>query len=335
VEIKSTLNIETKLKVKSKPFVVAVHGGAGYYGRQSTTHINEKAIKSGILEALKMGYESLMNNKSGLITAESSIIELENNPLFNAGVGAKINEHFEVELDASIMNGKNLDAGSVAGSKIIKNPIKAARKIMEETSHVMVIAQELDKWARTQDLEIVPNSHFFTESRIEEWHQLKEQAERKKETGTVGCVVLDTEGNLISATSTGGINLKMAGRVGDSPIIGAGTYANNNSVAVSCTGTGEIFIKNVAAFDVHARYTYKGLSLKESALEVMGNLEEGDGGFISVDKKGDIFMPFNSGGMARGFVREDGIAHVYIYGEGDDLTPITYDLNEDITFQHE
>jgi beta-aspartyl-peptidase (threonine type) len=335
VEIKSTLNIESKLIEKCKPFVVAVHGGAGSYGRHSTTHVNEVAIKNGILEALKMGYESLKNNKSGLNTAESVTMELENNPLFNAGVGSKINEHFEIELDASIMNGKTLNCGSVAGTKIIKNPIKAAKKIMEETKHVMVIAGELDKWAKTQDLEIVPNSHFFTEQRIEEWHHLKEQTERKKETGTVGCVVLDTAGNLIAATSTGGTNLKMAGRVGDSPIIGAGTYANNNSVAVSCTGTGEIFIRNVAAFDIHARYMYKGLPLKEAALEVMGNLEKGDGGFISIDKKGDVFMPFNSGGMARGYVREDGIAHVYIFEDGEDLTPITYDLNEDVTFQQE
>jgi len=335
VELKSTFNSETKLHDKSKSFIIAVHGGAGSYGRQSTTQINEKFIKSGILESLKMGFQSLKNNKSGLNTAESAIIELENNPLFNAGVGSKINEHFEIELDASIMNGKNLGCGAVAGSKIIKNPIKAARKIMEETSHVMVIAQELDKWAKTQDLEIVPNSHFFTESRIEEWHQLKEMVERKKEMGTVGCVVLDTEGNLIAATSTGGTNLKMAGRVGDSPIIGAGNYANNKSVAVSCTGTGEIFIKNVAAFDVHARYSYKGLSLKESAFEVMDNLEKGDGGFIAIDKIGDVIMPFNSGGMARGFVREDGIAHVYIFEEGEDLTPIMYDLNEDSTFQKE
>jgi beta-aspartyl-peptidase (threonine type) len=325
----------TKLNEKTKPFIVAVHGGAGSYGRHSTTHINEKAIKSGILEALKMGYESLKNNKSGLSTAESTIMELENNPLFNAGVGSKINEHFEIELDASIMNGKNLMAGAVAGTKIIKNPIKAARKIMEETNHVMVIAQELDKWAKTQDLEIVPNSHFFTESRIEEWHHLKEKSERKKEMGTVGCVVLDTESNLIAATSTGGTNLKMAGRVGDSPIIGAGTYANNNSVAVSCTGTGEIFIRNVAAFDVHARYSYKGLPLKESAQEVMNNLQKGDGGFISIDKKGDVFMPFNSGGMARGYVREDGIAHVYIFEEGEQLTPIEYDINDDTAFMLE
>jgi len=269
----------------------------------------------------------LKSNGSHLDAVEQAIIELENCPVLNAGRGGKINQNYEIELDASIMNGRNLKCGAVASCKRVKNPILSARKVMENTPHVFLVGEAVDNFARDNLLEMVPNEYFFTQERIKEWNDAKEKKyETLSKKGTVGAVCQDKERNIAAATSTGGTTYKMAGRVGDSPIIGAGNYANNTSCGVSCTGTGETMIRNCVAFDLHARMSYKGISLKKASEEVISNLEEGTGGFIAVDKDGNIEMSFNSPGMARGYVREDGKAFIYVFNEKDDLTPCEFDI---------
>jgi beta-aspartyl-peptidase (threonine type) len=327
-------NVESSIKQK---FEVVVHGGAGSYNRSFINKEKEVEIKKGILEALKAGYEVLKNatlendplNPPHLDAVEKTAVKLEDNPLFNAGKGGKLNSKMEVELDASIMDGRNKNCGGVAASKHIKNPIKGARMVMEKTEHILLVGEEVDTFAKGKGLEIERNDYFLTPDRVKEFLGAKEEVDKLKlsKSGTIGVVVRDHFGNLAAGTSTGGITYKLPGRVGDSPIIGAGNYANNESVAVSCTGTGEIMMKNVIAFDVHARMTYKNIPLKESLDEIFANIPENTGGIIAVDKNGQIEMPFNSGGMARGYVREDGIAYVYIFNEGEDTTPTVYDFN--------
>jgi beta-aspartyl-peptidase (threonine type) len=232
-----------------------------------------------------------------------------------------------VELDASIMDGSNLNGGAIGGSKRIKNPIKGARLVMEKTPHVFIISQDVDRFAEENKLEIVPNYYFFTLDRIKEWFEAKENSVNQiSKKGTIGAVVLDKRNNIAAATSTGGTTYKMAGRIGDTPILGAGNYANNLSVGVSCTGTGEIMMKNLLAYDVHARMYYKNITLKKATEEIFDHLENDAGGFIAVDKDGNVEMPYNTSGMARGYVREDGKAYIYIFNEEDDITPILYDI---------
>jgi beta-aspartyl-peptidase (threonine type) len=308
-------------------FTIAVHSGAGSYAREQITHEREVEIKDGILEALKAGYEVLKRGGRHLEATEHAIIKLEDNPLFNAGKGAKINRDLEVELDASMMDGSTLKCGGVAAVKNIKNPIKGAKLVMEQTEHVLIAGHAMDKLAKEAGLEMVDNSYFFTVERLQEYLKVRDQQLSPNKSGTVGAVALDSHGNLSAMTSTGGITYKLPGRVGDSPIIGAGNYANNETCAISCTGTGEIFMKNVVAYDIHARMKYTGVSLKQATQDVISSLEEGAGGLISVDKEGNVEMPFNSSGMARGYVREDGKAFIAIFTPGKDLTPYEYDLN--------
>jgi beta-aspartyl-peptidase (threonine type) len=308
-------------------FVIAVHGGAGGYNRTLLTKEKEQNIKQGLLDALRAGVNSLNHKGSHLDSAQEVLISMENNPLFNAGRGAKINRNFEVELDASIMDGSNLNCGAIGGSKRIKNPIKGARLVMEKTPHIFIISQDVDRFAEENKLEIVPNYYFFTLDRIKEWFEAKEKSVNQiSKKGTIGAVVLDKRNNIAAATSTGGTTYKMAGRIGDTPILGAGNYANNLSVGVSCTGTGEIMMKNLLAYDVHARMYYKNITLKKATEEIFDHLENDAGGFIAVDKDGNVEMPYNTSGMARGYVREDGKAYIYIFNEEDDITPILYDI---------
>jgi beta-aspartyl-peptidase (threonine type) len=300
----------------------------------------EIVIKNGILEALKAGYDVLkraqiygndLSSQAHLLAVEMANIKLENNPQFNAGKGGKLNRNMEVEMDASIMNGVDLSCGGVAASKRIKNPIKGARLVMEKTPHVLLVGDAVDIFANEEGLDIERNDYFIIPSRVDEYNEAKEIEDKSNlsKKGTVGVVVRDHNGNLCAGTSTGGITYKMAGRVGDSPIIGAGNYANNLSCAVSCTGTGEILMKNCVAFDIHARMTYKNITLEKSLAEVFNSLEHDTGGVIAIDKDGNIQMPYNTGGMARGYVREDGKAYVYIFEEGKDLTPCEYDISGD------
>ncbi len=273
----------------------------------------EKAYRQKLSEALLHGYQLLASGKPALDAVESVINLLEDSPLFNAGKGAVFNRAGENEMDASIMDGATLKAGAVAGVKTVKNPISAARKVMENTWHVLLAGPGADQFAKEQGLEIRPPEYFFTDRR---WKSLqKVKAQEAKKHGTVGCVALDRYGNLAAGTSTGGLTNKRWGRIGDSPIIGAGTYANNNTCAVSGTGQGEFFIRGNVAYDISALMEYKGLSVEEAAKTVIDKLTArgGSGGVIALAKNRHFAMPFNTEGMYRGYIREDGKPVVLIY----------------------
>jgi beta-aspartyl-peptidase (threonine type) len=281
----------------------------------------EKVYLQKLTEALFCGSAILQNGGSSLDAVEAAVRFMEDCPLFNAGKGAVLNEEGKVELDASIMDGKSLKAGAVAGVSTIKNPISAARKVMENSPHVMLIDGGAEAFALKQGLEIVDPSYFITEKIREKWEKSKKQnqnkdEDQKKKHGTVGAVALDQSGNLAAATSTGGMMNKMRGRIGDSPIIGAGTYANNNTCAISCSGHGEYFIRNVVAYDISAMMEYRGIPLEEAAKIVIQEKlksQGADGGLIAVDKEGKVTMTFNTNAMFRGYVNSEGQKEVLIY----------------------
>jgi len=307
-------------------FIVAVHGGAGSHSRNSIDLQKEIQIKNGILNALKSAYKVMIQNGTSIEAVKQAIITLEDNPEFNAGKGGKINRKFEIELDASIMNGENLKCGAVASVKRIKNPIKSAEKIMLKTEYILLVGNNADTWAFENELEIVNNSYFFTDERIKEWMEHKNKTENTPNKGTVGAVAFDIFGHSAAATSTGGTTYKIPGRVGDSPIIGAGNYANDKTTAVSCTGDGEEFMRRLIAFDIHSRIIYKNINLKQAVEESMNSLPLNSGGVIAVDNNMTVEMPYNTLGMARGYVRKDGLAFVAIFKENEDLTPTLYNL---------
>lgn len=264
--------------------------------------------------AMDIGVKILSSGGTALDAVEKTVNYLEDNPLFNAGKGAVMNNEGKNELDASIMDGSNLAAGAVTCVTDIKNPISAARKVMTNSPHVLFAGAGASAFAKEQGLEIVPPSYFYTEKRHEE---LKRALEREKK-GTVGCCALDRNGNLAAATSTGGMTNKRNNRVGDTPIIGAGTYANNNTCAVSATGHGEYFIRYTVAHDISALMEYKGLSLGEaSGLVINTKLKNagGEGGVICVDRYGNVSMPFNTLAMFRAYATADGKTGVHIYGD--------------------
>jgi beta-aspartyl-peptidase (threonine type) len=249
---------------------------------------------------------------------------MEDCPLFNAGKGAVLNENGKAELDASIMDGRTGMAGAVAAVTTIKNPIVAARLVMEKTGHVLLVGKGAEDFAKNNGMKPVEPAYFITPDRMESWKKwkakapagVKEQPADKEKQGTVGAVALDQKGNLAAATSTGGMMGKLAGRVGDSPIIGAGTYASNNTCAVSATGQGEYFIRNVVAYDVAAMMEYRGMPLEEAGkmviMEKLTNLKA-SGGLIAIDKEGNMVMPFNTNAMFRGFVKSTGEHEAAIY----------------------
>jgi beta-aspartyl-peptidase (threonine type) len=313
-----------------QPFGIVVHGGAGTITKSSMTPELEQQFREKISEAITTGYTILKNSGTSLDAVEAVIKILEDSPLFNAGKGAVFTHEGTNELDASIMDGKTLKAGAVAGVKHIKNPISLARMVMEQSPHVMLTGDGAEAFAKEHGVELVPADYFYTERR---WKQLQEakakedSLKQKKDTppdtsdgkhGTVGCVALDKFGNLAAGTSTGGTTNKRFGRVGDSPIIGAGTYANNSTCAVSATGTGEYFIRSVVAHDISALMEYKGLSVQQAADEVvMDKLVKlgGDGGVIAIDHSGNIAFSFNTSGMYRAYIDNDGKPVVKIYKE--------------------
>ena len=289
----------------------------------------EKAYTSALKQALEAGYAKIKAGKSSLDAVQAAINILEDNPLFNAGKGAVFTNDGKNELDASIMDGRTLKAGAVAGVTIVKNPIDAARAVMERSEHVMMVGRGAEAFARQQKLTIVDPGYFYTKERWDGLQNAKRNEKIKSDHsysvpktgfpdnkfGTVGAVALDNDGNLAAGTSTGGMTNKRFGRVGDSPIIGAGTYANNKTVAVSCTGWGEYFIRNVVAYDLSAMIEYKGISVKEAGdavIKKVGGLG-GDGGLIALDKNGNVAMPFNTAGMYRGAVTKDGKVEIWIY----------------------
>ena len=294
-------------------FALVIHGGAGTILKKNMTAEKERDYKQKLEESLQAGYKVLSDGGSAMDAVEAAIHIMEDSPLFNAGKGAVFTNAGTNELDAALMNGENLKAGAVAGLKTVKNPISAARKVMEETWHVLLAGEGADKFAAEQKLEIVDPKYFFTERR---WNALqKMKSDEQEKYGTVGCVALDKFGNIAAGTSTGGMSNKRWGRIGDVPIIGAGTYANNKTCAVSATGTGEYFIRSAVAHDISAMMEYKGFSLdkaSKTAIKKMGKLG-GSGGVVCIDAKGNIAMPFNPKGMYRGYIKSNGKPKVYIY----------------------
>ncbi len=310
--------------------VIVIHGGAGTITPETMDSQKVKSYEAALTEALVTGYEILSNGGSSLDAVEKTINVMEDNPLFNSGKGAVFNDRGEFELDASIMRGDNLQAGAAAGVRRTKNPISLARLVMEKSPHVLLAGKGADLFAEKNGLETVDNSYFRTPERKAQWQKIEqerakikaEEQEKEKEHGdkfgTVGCVALDKNGNLAAGTSTGGMSLKKFGRVGDSPIIGAGTYADNATCAVSCTGHGEYFIRYAVAYDISALMKYKNYSLKNAAREViMNKLKKagGSGGIIAVDRNGNIVLIFNTKGMFRGYMKEKGKPVVKMFGD--------------------
>jgi beta-aspartyl-peptidase (threonine type) len=302
-------------------FGIAIHGGAGTLLRSSMTSEKEKEYLTGLEDALKAGYSVLQNGGSSLDAVEAAVVVLEDCPLFNAGRGSVFNHIGKHEMDASIMYGKTLEAGAVSGVSNIKNPVRLAKTIMQQSEHVMMSGAGAEAFAATQGLATADDDYFFNDFRYQQWQEIKgsdtiQLDHSDKKFGTVGAVALDIHGNLAASTSTGGMTNKKFGRVGDTPIIGAGTYANNNTCAISCTGHGELFIRSVVAYDISCLMEYKGLSLQEACdIVVHDKLIKigGEGGLVAIDAKGNIALPFNSEGMYRGYQTNDALAVVKIY----------------------
>ncbi len=304
---------------KEKPeYVLVIHGGAGYITKDRYSQEQEAEYINKLTEALETGDSMLRNGAPGLDVVVAVISMMENCPLFNAGKGAVFTAAGENEMDASIMDGKTLNAGAVAGVKTIKNPIHAARYVMDSSKHVLLGGAGAELFASEKGLKIVDPSYFYTEKSWNSLQRVLESENKKEKHGTVGAVVLDKYGNLSAGTSTGGMTNKMFGRIGDSPIIGAGTYAENDVCAISGTGHGEFFIRNVVAYQIAAMMKYKQTSLKEAADYVINNLfksQKAGGGVIGVDQNGNITMTFNTPGMFRGYVNSLGKKEVKLYGE--------------------
>ncbi|MER3431407.1 MAG: beta-aspartyl-peptidase [Blastocatellia bacterium] len=296
-------------------FALAVHGGAGTIRKTETTLDQEEEYRRSILAALETGRKILAGGGTALDAVEACVVVLEDDPLFNAGRGSVFTHEGKIEMDAAIMDGKRLKAGAIAAVRNVKNPIRLARKVMEESPHIFLLGDGADRFAEEVGVDLCDSTYFFTERR---WNELENAIAAgkvkldhspldprvgSKPLGTVGAVALDSSGCLAAATSTGGMTNKKFGRVGDTPIIGAGTYADDLS-AVSCTGHGEFFILGVAAYDVSAQMRYKNETLAAATAKTIGRIGHigGEGGLIAVDSKGNIAMPFNSEGMYRGYV---------------------------------
>lgn len=296
---------------------IVIHGGAGNIQPQQFTKELEQAYHQKMQEALQSGYAILERGGSAVDAVVAAIKVLEDSPLFNAGKGSVYNNRGQIEMDASIMEGKYLKAGAVAGVRRIKNPIEAAKLVMEQTPHVLMIGKGAEEVWVSKGLELVDTSYFYDEKRFQQW---KERQKNKKppKHGTVGAVALDKDGNLAAGTSTGGMMDKLPGRVGDSPIIGAGTYASNQTCAISCTGYGEYFIRYSAAHTVHCKMLYQNKSLSEAVHSVL--FDEllpvgGTGGIIGIDRDGNVVMDFNTTGMYRGFKLSSGKEGTFIFGK--------------------
>ena len=321
---------ETQTKKTETPqiadFALVIHGGAGTILKKNMTDEQEKAYREKLNEALSVGEKILKEGGSSMDAVTQTIMVMENSPLFNAGKGAVFTNEGINEMDASFMEGKTMNAGAVGGLTVIKNPILAARAVMEKSEHVLLTGNGAETFAKEQGIEVVDTKYFYTDRRWKSLERAKktekvelseseDEAEEKKH-GTVGCVALDKEGNLAAGTSTGGMTNKKYNRFGDVPIIGAGTYANNYTCAVSCTGHGEYFIRWAVAHDISAMIEYKGVDLETAGKAVINEKlvkVGGSGGAICVDKYGNISMPFNSEGMYRGFVKADGTRKVSIF----------------------
>lgn len=316
-------------------FGIVIHGGAGTILKENMSDSLEQAYRAKLEEAIRTGHKILAQGGTAIEAVQRTINVMENSPLFNAGKGAVFTNEETNEMDASIMDGKDLNAGAVAGVTTVKNPINLAYEVMVNSDHVMLAGRGAERFAKEQGLEIVDPSYFYTEKRFQSLQKVK-AAEKAKggsknkklafldpfvkdsKFGTVGCVALDKDGNLAAGTSTGGMTNKKYNRIGDSPIIGAGTYANNKTCAVSGTGWGEFFIRGTVAHDISALMEYKGLSLQEAAREVIQKklpAMGGDGGIIAIDHDGNIAMEFNTAGMYRAHMNSKGNLEIGMYGK--------------------
>jgi beta-aspartyl-peptidase (threonine type) len=308
------------------PFAIGIHGGCGTLAKDLLSESEWAETRAHLHDSLRAAWKILAAGGPALDAVEAAVVVMENSPHFNAGYGAALTENSEHELDASIMDGATLKAGAVCAVRTIRNPIRAARAVMDKTDCVLLAPDAADAFARSIGLETVPNSYFTTERRVKALASLKARAARgtiglaseAEKHGTVGAVALDQNGNLAAATSTGGFNNKPVGRIGDTPIVGAGTYAKNGVCAVSCTGQGEIFIRRVAAYDVAARMSYGGQTLQQATdalvFETLASHKIG-AGMVAIDAAGRVHAPFNTLGMARGWMGSDGVAHVATHAE--------------------
>jgi len=313
----SLMLISLLIQAREK-YVIVIHGGAGVMSKEKMSEEQRIEYKAKLNEALQLGEQMLKEGAAATDVVVKVINVMEDSPLFNAGKGAVFTHDGVNELDASIMEGKTMNAGAVAGVRDIKNPINAARAVMDHSEHVMLCGTGASEFAKQEGLDIVPNKYFYTESRYQSLQQLLKQErkrEKKDNMGTVGCVVLDTQGNLCAGTSTGGMTNKRFGRIGDAPIIGAGTYANNKTCAVSCTGHGEYYIRLGFSRDISAMMEYKGLSVDDACKEEIRKLTEmdGTGGVIAVDAEGNIALEFNTSGMFRGYIKSSGEKDIAIF----------------------
>jgi len=312
-------------------FGIVIHGGAGTILKENMSDSLEQAYEQKLEEAIRTGHEILANGGTAMEAVQRTINVMEDSPLFNSAKGAVFTNEGKNELDASIMDGKTLNAGAIAGVTNVKNPINLAYEVMTNSEHVLLSGKGAEQFAKEQGLEIVDPEYFYTENRFKamERARKRDQEESNKTAfydpfikdekfGTVGCAALDKNGNLAAGTSTGGMSNKKYNRIGDAPIIGAGTYANNKTAAISSTGWGEYFIRGVVAYDISAMMEYKGVSLKEATHEVIQNkLPElgGNGGIISIDNDGNVSMEFNTAGMYRASMNTNGDLEIGIYGE--------------------
>ena len=304
---------------------LAIHGGAGTILKSMLTPELEQKYTTGLQQALDAGYAILQNNGTSIDAVTDAVMALEDNELFNAGRGAVFTNKGEHEMDACIMDGNNLQSGAVAGVKSVKNPMALCKEIMLHSEHVLLAGNGALEFAKSRNIQLENEQYFYNQFRYDQWQEIKDSETfqldhsdktNEKKFGTVGAVALDAFGNIAAATSTGGMTNKRWGRVGDSPIIGAGTYANNNTCAISCTGHGEYFLRAVVAYDISCLIEYKGMTLQEACnFVVQDKLVKfgGEGGLIALDKYGNYELSFNSEGMYRGIKNNDRINKVAIY----------------------
>ncbi len=315
-----------------KKFSIAIHGGAGTILRKNMTPEMEKMYLQGLQEAVDAGYEIIKNGGSALEAVRASVVVLEDNILFNAGRGSVFNSQGSHEMDAAIMDGSNLMAGAVSAVRNVRNPIELAIQVMLKTDHVLLSGEGANEFAEKQGIKMEPQEYFFSQMRHDQWKRVRDtdaialdhsvpvddegSLNKTRKFGTVGAVACDTNGNIAAATSTGGMTNKKFGRIGDTPMIGCGTYANNKTCAISATGHGEPFIRAVAAYDVSCLMEYKGMNLEDAMRKVVFDkliALEGEGGMIGVDANGDAAMMFNSEGMYRALKKSDGTCEIAIY----------------------
>ena len=325
--IAAALLLLIAMTAQAKPIAIVIHGGAGKIDRDALTPERERLYHSTLEQSLRAGHAILARGGSALDAVEAAIVIMEDASVFNAGKGSVFTAEGKNELDASIMDGRALQAGAIGGVTTVKNPIRAARAVMEKSPHVLFTNKGAEKFAADHGLEIVDPKYFFTERRWKQIQKWRKQQEAKPQAaaepdqhadyfGTVGCVALDAQGNLAAGTSTGGMTGKRFGRIGDSPIIGAGTYADNRTSGISCTGHGEYFIRHAVAHDIPARMAYKQESLAKAARDVVQTVLKpagGSGGIIGIDTHGNVVMEFNTPAMSRGYIDRDGKTKTAIF----------------------